>query len=399
MTASPPLVVHVIYRLDVGGLENGLVNLVSRMPADRYRHAIVCLAGYGAEFRKRIRREDVAVISLDKQPGKDLGMYARLWRVLRDLRPALVHTRNLGTVDMQWVAWAAGIRARVHGEHGWEASDPKGMNPKSLRIRRACRPLVQRYVPMSKDIAQWLVRAVGVEPARIRQLYSGVDAERFSPPVAAGEASDPRAAVREALKPGFFPAGAGVIGTVGRLDPVKNQVSLLQALAALRREQPALAGSLRLVIAGDGPLRGALEQSAADLGVTDAVWFAGARSDTPDILRALDVFVLPSLNEGISNTILEAMASGLPVIAGRTGGNPELVQDGATGALYDVGAPGELERLILAYLTNPALRTAHGEAGRARVVQNFSLTAMVQRYLDLYDELLDRVPASGPVRA
>ena len=193
--------------------------------------------------------------------------------------------------------------------------------------------------------------------------------------------------------------GARVIGTVGRLDPVKNQVSLLQALAALRREQPALAGSLRLVIAGDGPLHGSLEQSAADLGVADAVWFAGARSDTPDILRALDVFVLPSLNEGISNTILEAMASGLPVIAGRTGGNPELVQDGATGALYDVGAPGELERVILAYLTNPALRTAHGEAGRARVVQNFSLTAMVQRYLDLYDELLDRTPAGGPVRA
>ncbi len=399
MNASPPLVVHVIYRLDVGGLENGLVNLVNRMPPDRYRHAIVCLAGYGAEFRKRIRREDVAVISLDKQPGKDLGMYARLWRVLRDLRPALVHTRNLGTVDMQWVAWVAGVRARVHGEHGWEASDPQGMNPKSLRIRRACRPLVQRYVPMSKDIAQWLVRAVGVEPARIRQLYSGVDAERFSPPVAVGDGSDPRAAVREALKPGFFPADARVIGTVGRLDPVKNQISLLQALAALRREQPALAGGLRLVIAGDGPLRGSLEQSAADLGVADAVWFAGARSDTPDILRALDVFVLPSLNEGISNTILEAMASGLPVIAGRTGGNPELVQDGTTGALYDVGGPGELERVILAYLTNPALRTAHGEAGRARVVQNFSLTAMVQRYLDLYDELLDRAPAGGPVRA
>ncbi len=399
MSRTPPLVAHVIYRLDVGGLENGVVNLVNRMPADRYRHAILCLAGYGVEFRKRLRRDDVPVISLDKQPGKDLGVYARMWRELRRLEPAIVHTRNLGTVDMQWVAWAAGIRARVHGEHGWEASDPKGLNPKSLRIRRLCRPLVQRYVPMSQDIAAWLVQHVGAEPGRIRQLYSGVDAERFAPPPAPVAGGDARQAGREALNPGFFPPDARVIGTVGRLDPVKNQASLLRALATLRREQPDLARSLRLVVAGDGPLRAALEQAAGELGVREAVWFAGARSDAPEILRALDVFVLPSLNEGISNTILEAMASGLPVVAGRTGGNPELVVEGVTGTLYDVGAPGGLERVILAYLTNPALGTAHGEAGRARVVQNFSLTAMVQRYLDLYDELLHGAPAGGPGRA
>jgi len=399
MSREPPLVAHVIHRLDVGGLENGVVNIVNRMPADRYRHAIVCLAGYDGNFRKRIRRADVPIVSLDKQPGKDLGAYARMWCALRRLRPAIVHTRNLGTVDMQWIAWAAGIRARVHGEHGWEAADPKGMNPRSLRIRRLCRCMIQRYVPMSRDIAEWLVRAVGVEPGRIRQLYSGVDTERFSPPPATRSGVDPREAGRGALNPGFFPPGALVVGTVGRLDPVKNQASLLQALATIRRNRPDLVRPLRLVIAGDGPLRRSLELAAADLGIADAVWFAGARSDAPDILRAFDVFVLPSLNEGISNTILEAMASGLPVVAGRTGGNPELVQDGDTGALYDVGAAGELERTILAYLTNPTLRTAHGEAGRARVVQNFGLTAMVQRYLDLYDELLGRLPAAGPVRA
>ena len=147
---APPLVVHVIHRLDFGGLENGLVNLVNCMPADRFRHAIVCLAGFEPDFRDRIQRSDVEVISLGKRPGKDLAPYARMWRVLRRLAPSVVHTRNLGTVDMQWIAAAAGVPHRVHGEHGWEASDPCGRNPKALRIRRACRPVIHLYVPMSQ---------------------------------------------------------------------------------------------------------------------------------------------------------------------------------------------------------------------------------------------------------
>jgi hypothetical protein len=142
-----PLICHVIYRLDYGGLENGLVNLVNHLPRDRYRHAIVCLAGYG-ELRSRIARDDVEVLSIDKRPGKDPLSYARLWRMLTSLRPAIVHTRNIGTVDLQWVALAAGTQYRIHGEHGWDASDPDGSNPRQLRIRRACRPVIHRWVAM-----------------------------------------------------------------------------------------------------------------------------------------------------------------------------------------------------------------------------------------------------------
>lgn len=367
--ADQPLVAHVIHRLDYGGLENGLVNLVNRLPAERYRHAIVCLSGYNEEFRQRIRRPDVEVISLGKRPGKDIAAYGRMWSLLRKLRPAIVHTRNLGTVDMQWVALAAGIRHRVHGEHGWEASDPKGLNPKGLRIRRACRPVIQRYVPMSQDIARWLKTSIGVDPSRIRQLYSGVDCNRFCP-----APGDPRSAIRDPLS----------IGTVGRLDPVKNQSSLLTALCGLGQRDPRI----QLTVVGDGPLRASLEAQADSLGISNHVTFTGARSDTPELMRSFDVFVLPSLNEGISNTILEAMATGLPVVAGRVGGNPELVADGVTGRLYDPVDPQGLERALLPYLTDPALRQAHGKAGRNRVVQNFSLDAMVERYVGLYDELL-----------
>ena len=383
MTAgAAPLIVHVIHRLDFGGLENGLVNLVNRLPADRYRHAIVCLAGFNPVIRARIERPDVEVLSLEKRPGKDPAAYGRMWSVLRQRRPAVVHTRNLGTVDMQWVAALAAVPHRVHGEHGWELDDPQGLSRRSLRIRRACRPVVHRYVPMSRDIARWLERDVGVPSGRIRQLYSGVDVERFAPAPARPPMDPARSAADGAATPGLR------VGTIGRLDPVKNQAALLEAFARLRQQRR----DLHLTVVGDGPLRRRLQSLAGSLGIADEVTFTGARGDTPELLRNMDVFVLPSVNEGISNTILEAMATGLPVVAARVGGNPELVLDGISGRLYDPVGPDALWQALLPYLTDPGLRERHGRAGRERVVQNFSLDAMVSRYLAMYDELLARAP-------
>jgi sugar transferase (PEP-CTERM/EpsH1 system associated) len=237
--------------------------------------------------------------------------------------------------------------------------------------------VVQRYVAMSRDIEQWLVRHVGAPAHQVRQLYSGVDSDRFRPdgPV---PSEYPLSAVRYPL----------VLGTVGRLDPIKNHSSLLQAFARILDRRPDLRPHLRLIIVGDGPERKRLTTLVDELRLGDHVWLPGARQDTPELMRAMDVFVLPSINEGISNTILEAMASGLPVVAGRVGGNPELVVQGVTGALYDAAQPDGLETAIEVYLDNPHLRQSHGAAGRARVMQDFSLDAMVNRYLALYDELL-----------
>jgi EpsI family protein len=176
-----PLIAHVVFRFDYGGLENGLVNLVNRLPVDRFRHAIVALDGMGEDFRRRLHRPDVPVLSIGKRPGKDPPSYYRMWRTLRRLQPDIVHTRNLGTLDMQLAAAAAGVRRRVHGEHGWSPSDPQGLDPRNLRLRRLLRSLPQGYVAMSRDIARWLEQSIGVPAERIRQLYSGVDTGRFGP--------------------------------------------------------------------------------------------------------------------------------------------------------------------------------------------------------------------------
>jgi sugar transferase (PEP-CTERM/EpsH1 system associated) len=387
-SAAPPLIAHIVHRFDYGGLENGLVNLVNGIPCERYRHAIVCLTGYGTDFARRVRRTDVEIVSIDKSPGKDPAAYLRTWRILRRLAPAIVHTRNLGTVEMQWAAAAAGVPRRVHGEHGWSPDDPQGRDARKLLVRRACRPVIQHYVAMSRDIGQWLMAYVGVPADRIHQLYSGVDSNRFCPegPVPADlPSSFRRDTAAEPASSGGRPL---VLGTVGRLDPIKNQEGLILAFRRILDGEPGLRSQLRLMIVGDGPLHQRLEAMVKEQELGGVVWLPGARSDIPELMRAMDIFVLPSENEGISNTILEAMATGLPVVAGDVGGNPELIPDGTTGTLYETRNGGSLDAALLRYVRNPTLRSDHGAAARARVCKDFSLEAMIARYCALYDQMM-----------
>lgn len=373
-----PLVVHVIYSLGVGGLENGLVNLVNNMPRDRYRHAIVCLHGY-TDFAKRIRGDDVPVYSLDKKPGKDPGLYVRLGRMLRRLEPDIVHTRNLAALEGQAVAAMAVHARRVHGEHGREA-DAAGNNMKYNLLRRMIRPLVHRYIAVSRDLEQWLAGQIGVEPSRISQIYNGVDSEKFRP----RRAEDPA----PPLPPPFAGGQRVVIGSVGRMAVIKDHLTLVRAFTILIRQHPELRETARLLIVGDGPCREACAQLLAEAGLSDCACLAGERNDVAELMRAMDVFVLPSLSEGISNTILEAMATGLPVVATRVGGNPELVQENVTGRLVSADAPQEMAQALYDYVNDARLRGSHGGAGRAVIGRRFSLEAMVDAYMRTYDTVL-----------
>jgi len=158
----------------------------------------------------------------------------------------------------------------------------------------------------------------------------------------------------------------------------------------MRRSRPALRETTRLMLVGDGPLRTEAVRILGESGDLADAWLPGAREDVPDQLRRFDVFVLPSQIEGISNTILEAMATGLPVIATRVGGNPELVAEGETGVLVPRSDPDAMAEAMARYAENRELRNAHGLAGRVRVERLFSLERMVTRYLGLYDEALSR---------
>ena len=373
---SRPLVVHVVHALEVGGLENGLVNLLNGPLGEQYRHAIVCLTR-ASEFRERLRRPEIAIHELHKPPGLGLQVYPALWRLLRRLRPAIVHTNNLAALETQWIAALAGVPHRVHSEHGWSALDPQGRNPRHRRLRRWTDAVVHRYLAVSRDIERWLVGDIGLPASKVQLVLNGVDLERFAP-----------AGPRPTDLP--WPVGARVIGCVARFDPVKAPLDLLGAYLALRQRQPAGAPPLWLAWIGEGSERAGFQAAAAAAGVADTVWLPGARSDIPALLRSFDVFALASLNEGISYTLLEAQASGLPVVACAVGGNPEVVQDGQTGRLVPSRDVNRFADALADYVENPALSHLHGGAGRAAVAARFSFQAMEAAYASIYARLCAR---------
>lgn len=378
---GPPLIVHLVFRLDTGGLENALVNLINHMPQDRYRHAIVAMTEY-TDFAERLEpHRAVQLHALHKQLGMDLGAYDRLRKLLRELKPALVHSRTYGCLDAQVAAWLAGVPARVHSEHGYDMELVGMTRVRRMAWRRAVQMLVHSYVAVSADLAEWLVREAGAPQRRVQRIYNGVDTQRFHPPD--GE-------ICSAGPDGFFGAPNIVIGTVGRQEAVKNPLLLADGFIEMVKRYGPAADRARLVMLGDGSLLAQCRKRLADAGLASRVWLPGNRDDVAEIIRHVDVFVLPSRSEGTSNTILEAMASGLPVIATNVGGNSELVSAGETGMLVPSEDPGALAEAIYEYMNHPELRSRQGAAAHAQAQQKYSMDAMVQGYLQVYDETLAR---------
>ncbi len=348
--------VHVLYSFGTGGLEKGIATVASHA-SPGFEHVVVCLGRSGDSAR--LLPSGTELIEMGKPPGNSVAFLWRISRELKRLRPHVVHTRNWSGMDGIIAARIAGIRGVVHGEHGWGMSDPQGRSPRRLRVRRMLARWVREYTCVSRAMVRWLEDEVRVKKP-VTQIYNGVDTDVFRPGRDGGLRTE-LGIQRESF----------VIGSVGRLDPIKDHPTLFRAFARLRESVPGA----RLLVVGDGPER---ERLAGEAG--EGVVFLGNRTDVPRVLRALDVLVLCSRNEGISNTILEAMASGLPVVATEVGGNPELVVPGVTGELVSPGAAEEVSDRLLRYARNRALAAAHGEAGRERVLKCFSIGTMVAGY-------------------
>ena len=375
---STPLIAHVIFRLGTGGLENGVVNLINNLPTEKYQHCVICMTDF-TDFRHRIKKDDVNVYCLNKKPGQDIAVYWRLWKLLRKIKPDILHTRNLSALEALLPGAMAGIKYRIHGEHGRDMDDVKGINPRYVFLRRLFRPLVMRYIPMSKDLANWLIKDIHVPANKIAQIYNGVDINQF-------KIVD--AKPLNVLPPEFQSPELMIIGTVGRQVAVKDQITLVKAFIHFIQTNPEAKQKTRLILVGDGNLRSTLYELCLTENIEKLVWFAGERADIATIMQTFDLFVLPSINEGISNTILEAMASGLPVIATKAGGNPELVINNQTGYLVEKQNPTELSETFNRYLNNPSLLKEHGKAGRILCEEKFSLQRMLDDYIHVYNNVM-----------
>ena len=373
-----PLVLHIVHRFAIGGLENGVVNLIDRMPAQAYRHAVLALTEV-TDFRHRIGREDIGFFALHKPPGHGAKSYAALVNLMRDLRPAVVHTRNLGPLEMQPAAAWAGVPVRVHGEHGRELNDLDGRNKRLQWVRRLYAPFVQHYIALSQDLARYLVDRVHIGAGKVSQIYNGVDGALFRP-----------AAPQPTMIAGcpFDASAHWLIGTVGRMQGVKHQTLLVRAFVRALQLAPDMRDDARLVLVGDGPLRALCAELLQEAGCAGLAWLPGERADVADVMRGLSCFVLPSLAEGISNTILEAMACGLPVLASAVGGNVELVVDQVTGLLVATDDVEALAAALVRLYRDQDMARSMGRSGREEVDRKYSLQAMVAAYQRVYDTQL-----------
>ena len=357
-------ILHVIESLEFGGAEKIVISLANGM-AGTHEVAVCCVKTPGAlvtELDPRIR-----AFNLGKGEGNDLALPLRLARILRRGRFDVVHTHNWGVfLEGTLAAVFARVPVRVHTVHGpYTAHAPSatGRAKAALRhfLERAMARRVRRIAAVSDAIREYIVRDIGVDAGTVVTVHNGIPVEAAGLP--ADEADG---------DPNFI--------TVGRLAAIKDHATMVRGF----HRALASGARARLTIVGDGPERGAIEAYIREHALEGRVALLGFRSDVRELLDAADVFLLTSRYEGISVALLEAMRAHLPVIATRVGGIPETVRDGATGLLVEAGDVQALAAAIAALAASPERRREFGASGREFVVEEFSLSRMIQRYLDLY---------------
>jgi sugar transferase (PEP-CTERM/EpsH1 system associated) len=288
-----------------------------------------------------------------------------------------LHTRNIGTLDCVPVARLAGVPVCIHGEHGWDVHDPDGTNPKYRRLRKLIFPLLRHVIAVSMELREWLVRTLGIADSKVSRICNGVDTARFQSSARCRTALGDR-----------FSADSVVVGSVLRFMDIKDPMNLVSAFISAHRKARLAGIELCLAMIGDGPLRQASIDALDAAGLGPMAWLPGSRDDVPALMQGFDLFVLGSRREGISNTLLEAMASGLPLIATDTGGNAELVRPGQNGALVEPQDPEALAEEIVRYALDADLRERQGSRARELARQDYSLDAMVSSYQRVYESAI-----------
>jgi glycosyltransferase involved in cell wall biosynthesis len=383
--ARPPCssarILHLITRLDRGGSATNTLLTVASLPS----FFMQCLV-YGRtrevpqlalELRGKVEMVEIPELVRAISPLKDLAALLKLYRFIRRGRFDLVHTHTskagiLGRV----AAWLARVPHIVHTPHGHVFAGYYGRSLTTLfvLVERWAATFTDRIIGLTdQEIRDHLERGIG-RPGQFVSIPSGIEVEGFEH--ARGEPG----AVKAAL--GLLPS-ARLIGSVGRLEPVKGHRHLLEAFGDLAPRFP----DLYLALVGEGELLPELRAVAQRPGLADRVLFLGWRDDVPSLLRAFDLFVFPSLNEGMGRALAEAMAAGLPIVASRAGGIPEVLGDGGAGLLVEAGSASALARGIETLLLDPAIRDRLGKAARERA-RGYSVEMMLRKLEDLYRELL-----------
>lgn len=355
-------VVHLVSTLQIGGLEKVVLDLARCADRDRFALHVLCLDDLG-ELAAQFDPLGVPVELLDCSRLRKTQAVLRVHQRLRELRPEVLHTHNprphiLGVS----AARMAGVPVVVHTKHG--RNDPGRW--RTVALNRIAAQFSDRVIAVSNDAAAVAREIEGVPMRKVQVIHNGIDLARF-----------PSAPER---------VGNRRVVHVARLNPIKDQATLLRATRIVADAMP----DMRLDIVGDGPSRTDLETLTDKLALRDQVRFLGFRSDVSELLSGADLFVLSSRSEGISLTLLEAMATGLPIVATEVGGNREVVVPGETGLLVPPQTPTAMAAAMRELLSQPGIARRMGNAGRRRAEDEFDLRRVVARYEELYLSLLHR---------
>jgi sugar transferase (PEP-CTERM/EpsH1 system associated) len=360
-------IMHILHTLGTAGLQKGVVNITNQLNSNGFEISICCLEESG-EFEKRLN-PGTKIFVMNKLPGIDYILPLKLANLFRREKIMIVHTHDLGTYLYGAVGAKLALLPKViHGEHG-AVLQPSGSRPKDLVAYRYLSYITKVIHTTSDDLKRQLVRMTQIDDRKVIAILNGVEIDKFK--------KESNTNIRKTLA---IETDDFVIGTVSRLAPVKNFELLIRVIPEINRTglYP------KVLFVGDGPSRPNLESLTRQYGLEKQIIFLGDRSDVPDLLNAMDVFVLTSFSEGLSNSIMEAMASGLPIVATDVGGNSELVINNETGFLFPSQDAGALAQRILQLADDVDNRNKIGLAGRKRMEDFFTMDKMIQNYENLY---------------
>jgi glycosyltransferase involved in cell wall biosynthesis len=381
--ATPIRVLFVIDELDVGGTEQQILELVTRLDRRVFLPMVCCFRP--GRIAREIEAAGVAVFTLRKRAKVDPGLVARLVRLIRRERIDLVQT-YLFTANTwgRLAAILAGARVIVSSERNVDMWEERYKQRLGTWLDR----WTSRTIANSQAVAEYLVKK-GLPREKIRVIYNGVDGARFDAPVSPD-------ATKAALG---IPSDHVVVGLLARLEPQKDPRAFLEAAAIIAPAAPAVS----FLVIGGGSLLAELKRAADALGIGPRVVFTGPTREVPALLAACDVSVMSSVKEGMSNTVMESMAAGKPMVATRVGGNAELIEEGETGLLVPPRDPAALARAIQRIVEDPALARAMGRQARERIAERCSVAVMVASTARLYEEAMAAAsdqarPAPGPAR-
>ena len=370
----PIRILHVVEAFGVGGgVETGVGNLIERMDSNRFEHVLCGVFRLGPHIQ-RYPSDRVQLISLGQHMRRWSTQVVPLIHAIRELQPHIVHSRNWGALEAVIAGRWARSCAIIHSEHGVEA-DPSTEPFRRRWFRRLTFGFADRVFAVSHQLRRMLVARTGFPQSKINVIHNGVDTNRFR------RTESARQQYRAALE---ISSDDFCIGCVGRLNRIKDYPTILRAVELLSQSCP----SWQLFIVGEGSELPALNEFVSSRPrLAGRVRFLGASNRVPEFLAAMDTYVLPSICEGISNSLLEAMATGLPVVLTDTGGNPEVVVDGDSGLLFPVGDCQALAGQLALLYGNPVIRDRVGSRACRRVHESFSLDSMVRKYDEMYTGL------------